>query len=397
MPPGGYFFKRGGEMKKVLTGNQAVAYGVILCRVDLISAYPLTPLITIVEELSELIASGRLNTRFLKVESEHSAMAALIGASTGGVRTFTATSSHGLAYMHEMLHWASGARLPIVMVNVNRAIGPPWNIWSDQSDSLSQRDTGWIQLYCENNQEVLDTMLQAYRIAESVKLPVMVVLDAYVLSHTSEPVEIPTLEEVDAFLPPYCPEYPIDTQEPMAFSTIATPEHFLEFRYKIQKAMEQVPEIAKKGDDEFRSRFGRGYGAIERHGKEEAEVILMTSGTVTSTSRIVIRKLVGEGYSVAGLKIKRFRPFPIEEIYKEIKGAKKVAVIDRNLSAGVGGIFAQELRASLYSREERPQIFGFISGLGGRDITPELIEEAVRYTVEHPRPEEEILWLGLKK
>ena len=384
-------------MKKVITGNQAVAYGVILSRVDVISAYPITPQTTIIEELSELIASGRLKTIFLKVESEHSAMAALIGASTGGVRCFTATSSHGLAYMHEMLHWASGARLPIVLVNVNRAIGPPWNIWSDQSDSLSQRDTGWIQLYCENNQEVLDTILQAYRIAESVKLPVMVVLDAYVLSHTSEAVEIPTMEEVDQFLPPYCPEYPIDTQEPMAFSVITTPEYFLEFRYKIQKAMEQVPEVAKKVDDEFRSRFSRGYGAIERYGKKEAEILLMTSGTVTGTSRIVIQKLIEKGYSVAGIKIKRFRPFPSEEIYEEIKGAKKLAVIDRNLSAGVGGIFAQELRASLYSRGERPQVFGFISGLGGRDITPELIEEAVLYTWEHPQPEEEILWLGLKK
>jgi pyruvate/2-oxoacid:ferredoxin oxidoreductase alpha subunit len=225
----------------------------------------------------------------------------------------------------------------------------------------------------------------------------MVVLDAFVLSHTSEPVEIPPMEEVDQFLPAYCPEYPIDTQEPMSFSMIATPEYFLEFRYKVQKAMEEVPEIAKKVDDEFRSRFGRGYGAIERYGKEEAETLLMTSGTVTSTSRIVIEKLIKKGYSVAGIKIKRFRPFPFKEIYEEIKGAKKLAVIDRNLSVGVGGIFAQELRASLYAREERPQVFGFISGLGGRDITPELIEEAVQYTVEHPRSEEEILWLGLKK
>jgi pyruvate/2-oxoacid:ferredoxin oxidoreductase alpha subunit len=198
-------------------------------------------------------------------------------------------------------------------------------------------------------------------------------------------------------LPPYCPEYTIDTQEPMAFSTIATPDHFLEFRYKIQKAMEQVPEVAKKVDDEFRSRFNRGYGAIERYGKEEAEILLMTSGTVTGTSRIVIEKLIGKGYDVAGLKIKRFRPFPIEEICKEIKGAKKVAVVDRNLSAGVGGIFAQELRASLYPREKRPQVFGFVSGLGGRDITLELIEEAIQYTADHTQPEEEILWLGLKK
>jgi pyruvate/2-oxoacid:ferredoxin oxidoreductase alpha subunit len=389
--------RRGGEMKRVITGNQAVAYGVILSRVEVISAYPITPQTTIVEELSELIASGRLNTRFLKVESEHSAMAALIGASTGGVRCFTATSSHGLAYMHEMLHWASGARLPIVMVNVNRALGPPWNIWSDQSDSLSQRDTGWIQFYCENNQEVLDTILRAYRIAESVKLPVMVVLDAYVLSHTSEPVEVPSMEEVDAFLPPYCPEFPIDTQEPRSYSVIATPDHFFEFRYKVQKAMEEVPEVAKNVDDEFRARFGRGYGAIERYGKEEAEVLLITSGTVTSTSRIVIRKLIEKGRSVAGIKIKRFRPFPSEEIYDVARGAKKLAVIDRNLSPGVGGIFAQELRASLYSGEERPEVFGFISGLGGRDITPDLIEEAIQYTCEHPRPEGEILWLGLKK
>jgi len=282
-------------------------------------------------------------------------------------------------------------------VNVNRAIGAPWNIWSDQSDSLSQRDTGWIQLYCENNQEVLDTILQAYRIAESAKLPVMVVLDAFVLSHTSEAVDVPSIEEVDPFIPPYCADYPIDTQEPRAFSVITTPEHFFEFRYKVQKAMEQIPEIARKVDDEFRSRFGRGYGAIERYGKEGAEVLLMTSGTVTSTSRAVIQKLVQKGVSVAGIKIKRFRPFPSKEIDEAIKGAKKLAIIDRNLSAGVGGIFAQELRASLYCKEERLPVFGFISGLGGRDITPDLIEEAIQYTLEHPRPEEEILWLGLKK
>lgn len=384
-------------MKKVITGNQAVAYGVILSRVDVVSAYPITPQTTIVEELSELISSGRLKTKFLKVESEHSAMAALIGASTGGVRTFTATSSHGLAYMHEMLHWASGARLPIVLVNVNRALGAPWNIWGDQSDSISQRDTGWIQLYCENNQEVLDTILQAYLIAETVRLPVMVVLDAFVLSHTAEAVEIPSIEEVDSILPPFCPDYPIDTQEPKAYSGITTPDYFMEFRYKVQKAMEQVPEVAKRVDDEFKAKFGRGYGAIERYGKEGAEVLLMTSGTVTSTSRMITKKMVEKGVSIAGIKVKRFRPFPGEEIWETIQGAKKIAVIDRNLSAGVGGIFAQELRASLYSREERPQVFGFVSGLGGRDITPELIEEAIQYTVEHDRPEEEILWLGLKR
>ncbi len=397
MSEGGDLSQRGGKMKRVITGNQAVAYGVILSRVEVVSAYPITPQTTIVEELSELIASGRLKTRFLKVESEHSAMAALIGASTGGARCFTATSSHGLAYMHEMLHWASGARLPIVMVNVNRAVGPPWNIWSDQSDSISQRDTGWIQLYCENNQEVLDTILQAYMIAERVRLPIMVVLDAFVLSHTAEPVEVPSMEQVDALLPPYCPDYSIDPLEPRAYSVITTPEYFMEFRYKVQKAMEQVPEVAREVEGEFKSRLGRGYGAVERYGEDGAEVLLMTSGTVTSTSRTVIKKLREEGLSVAGVKIKRFRPFPMEEMDRTLQGVKKIAVIDRNLSIGVGGIFAQELRASLYFREERPPVFGFVSGLGGRDITPELIEEAIRYTVEHDKPEEEILWLGLKR
>lgn len=384
-------------MKKVMTGNQAVAYGVILSRVDVVSAYPITPQTTIVEELSELIASGRLKTRFLKVESEHSAMAALIGASTGGARCFTATSSHGLAYMHEMLHWASGARLPIVMVNVNRAIGPPWNIWSDQSDSTSQRDTGWIQLYCENNQEVLDTIIQAYLIAETVRLPVMVVLDAFVLSHTAEPVEVPSIEQVDTFLPPYCPDYPMDTQEPRAYSVITTPDYFMEFRYKMQKAMEEVPEVARRVNEHYKTTFGRGYGAIERYGKEDAEVLLMTSGTVTSTSRTVMKKLIEQGQSVAGVKIKRFRPFPIEEIDDAIQGVKKIAVIDRNLSLGAGGVFSQELRASLYLREEKPSVFGFIAGLGGRDITPDQIEEAIQYTMEHDRPDGDILWLGLKK
>ncbi len=396
MSSGSDLSKGGGEMKKVITGNQAVAYGVILSRVDVVSAYPITPQTTIVEELSELIASGRLKTRFLKVESEHSALAALIGASTGGVRCFTATSSHGLAYMHEMLHWACGARLPIVMVNVNRAIGPPWNIWSDQSDSLAQRDTGWIQLYCENNQEVLDTILQAYRIAEEVKLPVMVVLDAFVLSHTSEAVEIPSIEEVDSFLPPYSPDYFMDPQEPRAFSVITTPDYFMEFRFKIQRAMEQVSEVARKVNNEFKTHFRRGYGAVERYGKEDAEVLLMTSGTVTSTSRMVIQGMVKKGCPVAGVKIKRFRPFPSNEIQETMKGVRKIAIIDRSLSPGVGGIFAQELRADLYLQEEKPQVFGFISGLGGRDITPNLIEEAVQYTIDHDRPQGEILWLGLK-
>ncbi len=384
-------------MKKIITGNQAVAYGVMLSHVQLICAYPITPQTTIVEELSDLCASGRLKARFLKVESEHSAMAAVIGASTGGVRAFTATSSQGLAYMHEMLHWASGARLPVVMVNVNRALAPGWNIWNDQTDSLSQRDTGWVQLYCEKNQEVLDTILQAYRIAESVDLPVMVVLDAFVLSHTSEPVEIPSEEKVAGFLPDYCPHYLLDPDEPLSFSGITSPEYYLEFRYKIQKAMDRVPDIAKEVDQEFLSRFGRNYGVIELFGSEEPDVLLVTSGAVTSTARWVIRTMMEKGVNVGGLKIKMARPFPTKEVYQAVRKAKKVAVIDRNISLGAGGIIAQELRAALYLQEVKPPVFGFVAGLGGRDITPEIIEEAIQYSLDHSQPGGEIEWLGLKR
>ncbi len=384
-------------MKRIITGNQAVAYGVMLSHVEMIAAYPITPQTTIVEELSELCARGRVNARFLKVESEHSAMAACIGASTGGVRAFTATSSHGLAYMHEMLHWASGARLPIVLVNVNRALGPGWNIWNDQSDSLSQRDTGWIQLYCEKNQEVLDTILQAYRIAESIQLPVMVVLDAFFLSHTSEPVDIPSEEKAHGFLPPYSTPFPVDPAKPATFSGITSPDHYFEFRYKIHQAMEQVPDLARKVDEQFKARFGRGYGSIEEYGEKEAEVLLVTAGAVTGTARTVVEKMVAEGASVGGVKLKMVRPFPSTEFDRAIRGVKKIAVIERDLSSGVGGIIAQELRASLYHREARPPVFGFVAGLGGRDITPDRIEEAIRHTLDHSQPEGDVLWLGLKR
>ena len=384
-------------MKKIITGNQAVAYGVMLSQVEFISAYPITPQTTIVEELSELCARGRVKARFTKVESEHSAMAAVIGAATGGVRTFTAPSSHGLAYMHEMLHWASGARLPIVLVNVNRALGPGWNIWNDQSDSLSQRDTGWVQLYCERNQEVLDTILEAYKIAETVRLPVMVILDAFVLSHTAEPVDIPSEEKVSGFLPEFVTEYPIDPKKPYSFSGITGPEHYFEFRYKIQKAMEEVPAVAKEVDQAFRSRFNRGYGVIERYGVEEAEAVILTAGAVTSTTRTVVEEMASKGLPVGGIKLKMFRPFPGEEIARALEGVKKVAVLERDLSCGLGGIIAHELRAALYTEENRPEVFGFVAGLGGRDITPDLIEEALRTTLDHPRPAEKILWLGLNR
>lgn len=384
-------------MKKVMTGNEAVAHGVALSRVQMIAAYPITPQTTIVEELSEMCADGRLNARFIKVESEHSAMASVIASCTAGARSFTASSSHGLALMHEMLHWAAGARLPVVMVNVNRALGSPWNIWSDQSDSLSQRDTGWIQLYCENNQEVVDTIPQAYRIAETVRLPVMVVLDAFVLSHTAEPTDIPEADLIDAFLPPLQSEFTLTSRRHQSFNPIVSPDYYMEFRYKMQKAMDQTKQVARDVDEQYERLLGRGYGMVEKYNWDGTDTVLVTSGAVTSTSRYVTDELSREGVRVGLLKIKMFRPFPIEEIREVLGGVRKVAVLDRGLSFGQSGFFAQEIRSTFCSEEERPEIFGFVTGLGGRDVTPDLIREMISHTLENDRPEQDIIWVGLKQ
>jgi pyruvate ferredoxin oxidoreductase alpha subunit len=384
-------------MKTVIEGSHAVSYGVMLSRVHVICAYPITPQTHVVEKLSELCASGELQARFLKVESEHSAMAVCIGASATGARVFTATSSQGLALMHELLHWASGARLPIVMANVNRALGAPWNIWCDQTDSLSQRDTGWLQFYCESSQEVVDTVIQAYKISEKVSLPSMVILDAFYLSHTFEPVDLPDRERVDRFLPRYEPEFKLDPKDPRSFSSLTSPDVFPEMKFQMQQAMEKAKAVVVEVDEEYQKIFGRSYRLVEAYRCEDAELILVTSGTVSSTSREVIDQYRDEGKAIGLLKIKSFRPFPSEEIRKELKGIPRVAVIDRNISYGMGGIFAAELRSSLCNEEDRPMVFSFIAGLGGRDITQETISDVIEYTLEQDRPREDILWPDLRR
>ncbi|MFQ6033760.1 MAG: pyruvate ferredoxin oxidoreductase, partial [Candidatus Bipolaricaulia bacterium] len=238
--------------RKVITGNYAVSYGAALARAQVIAAYPITPQTTIVELLADFCAEGALDAKFIKVESEHSAMASCIGAAAAGARAFTATSAQGLALMHELLHWAAGARLPIVMADVNRAMAAPWSIWTDQNDSLAQRDTGWIQYYCESNQEALDTVIQAYRVAERVSLPAMLVLDAFFLSHTSEPVDVPEQALVDEYLPPYRPEFKLDVNDPRAFSGITMPSEYMELRYKMERAMEEALEVAHRADLEYK-------------------------------------------------------------------------------------------------------------------------------------------------
>jgi pyruvate/2-oxoacid:ferredoxin oxidoreductase alpha subunit len=383
-------------MRKLMTGNSAVSHGVVLSRAQVISAYPITPQTTIVEELSEMCADGRLPAKFIRVESEHSAMACVAAAAATGARVFTATSSHGLAYMHEMLHWVSGTRLPVVMVNANRAIGAPWSIWCDQGDSLSQRDTGWLQVYCQSAQEALDTVIQAYRIAEETLLPVMVLVDGFFLSHTSEPVDIPDQATVDRFLPPFRARYKLTPDEPHTFNIMADTSLFISFRHEAQIAMEAAKKLAARVDREFRMQFGRGYGLLEKFHCTDAEVVLLTIGTAASTAREVIDQYRRQGKKVGLCRLRLFRPFPAEELIRFLSGIKKVAVLDRDNSLGAGGIVAQELKAALYRAPRKPKVFEFIAGLGGKDITPETIQKIMETTLRHANPNGAPFWLEVE-
>lgn len=382
-------------IKKVLTGNHAVSYGAKAARVQVISAYPITPQTQVVELLSEMVAEGELNAIFVNVESEHSALSACISASAAGARAFTATSAQGLALMHELLHWASGARLPIVLADVNRAMAPPWSIWTDQNDSLSQRDTGWMQIYVESNQEVFDSVILAYKVAEQVYLPCMVILDAFVLSHTSEPVEIYDQEKIDEFLPPYKPLIAIEPGKAFGYGGLAAPDTYMEFRYKMQKAMEKAVELFEKEGKTFGEMFGRKYDLIETYMMDDAEYVIVTVGATTSTARVAIQELRKQGEKVGLLKLRVVRPFPFEKIREALKGRKKVAVLDRNISFGYHGIFYQEIKSALYPLKERPIILGYIAGLGGRDIT---VEDFIDIYNDMKTREnvEEIIWKGVK-
>ncbi len=382
-------------MKKVIEGSHAVSEAVRLVKAEVISAYPITPQTHIVELLSEYCATGVMKARFLRVESEHSALAALIGASTAGARTFTATSSQGLAYMHELIHWTAGARLPIVMAVVNRALAPGWNIWTEQTDTLSQRDTGWLQFYCEDGQEALDTTVMAYKLAEQVNLPVMVVLDAFFLSHTYEPVDIPDPDQVDSFLPPFEPKFQLDPLNPCAFNQLSPPNVYMEMRYSMHESSLYALRAYQDIEKEFQDIFGRAYGVVEAVMCDDAEIIMVTSGTVTSTCRLLIEELRASGERVGLLKIKVFRPFPAEQVIDALRNAKKICVIDRNISFGSMGIFAQEIRASFCNESLKPQIFGFIAGLGGRDITVDTLKEIYFTAKENEHPERPDIWVNL--
>ncbi len=383
-----------------MTGNDAAAYGARLSRPEIVCAYPITPQSQIPEKLAAFHTRGELKGRFVNVESEMAALGYVTGAAIAGVRVFTATSSQGLAWMHEGLHWAAGARLPIVLVNVNRPLGAPWNLTCDQTDSLSQRDTGWLQFYCESNQEILDTVIQAYRISETLSLPSMVCLDGVYLSYLSETVDIPDQEMVDQYLPPLNPGYKIEgggwklydifppDQNPHAGDLMAD-------RYELHKRESQCLATATACDEAFRAVFGRGYSPVEEYCCEDADVVLVMSGSAVGTARDVIDRMREEGHRVGLVKIKMFRPFPKDLLREKLAGRKKIAVIERDLSPGQCGIFYQELKWAMCGSEEPVEIFGFVSGLGGADITTELIIKAIQYVMASDQCTQDVIWLGM--
>lgn len=358
--------------KQVMEASQAVAEAVKLCKPSVVAMYPITPQTHIVEKIADFVSDGVMDAELIDVESEHSAMAACIGAQATGVRTFTATSSQGLALMHEMLFIASGMRMPIVMAVANRALSAPINIWNDQSDSIAERDAGWIQLYVESSQEALDTMIQAFRIAENkdVLLPVMVCLDGFTLSHVWEPVDMPVKARVSQFLPRYRALHAfLDPRKPMTIGPIGYPNVYMEFKKMQNDAMLNSIKVIREVNSAFRKKFRRGYGngLIDTYKLQGAHYAVAAMGTVCGTARVVVDRLRKEGMKVGLIKIRSYRPFPTEDILKAAKGLKGIAVIDRDISSGYDGALYSDIKAAL--NKSSVKISGYIAGLGGRDIT----------------------------
>jgi pyruvate ferredoxin oxidoreductase alpha subunit len=354
---------------KQTEGSAAVAETIALCRPEVICAYPISPQTHIVEGLSDLVRAGTLDPcEYVTVESEFAAMSVCIGASATGARAYTATASQGLLYMAEALYNASGLGLPIVMTVANRAIGSPINIWNDHSDTMSQRDCGWIQLYAETNQEAADLHVQAFRIAEQLSLPVMVCMDGFILTHAYEPIDVPTQEQVDAFLPPFEPRQLLDPADPVTIGAMVGPEAFTEVKYlahaKQMEALDAIPAVA----DEFAGAFQRPSGGLLRgYRAEDAETIVVALGSVLGTIEDTIDEMRDEGVSIGALAIKSFRPFPLEEVRAALGSAKRVVVLEKALAVGVGGIVSANVRMALSGI----QLHGYtaIAGLGGRAIT----------------------------
>ena len=390
-------------MKVILKGNEAAALAAKLAKPDVVAAYPITPSTDFPEKMSEFVANGELpHTQFLPVESEHSAMSACVGAAAAGARVCTATSSQGLELMHEILFIASGMRLPIVLYNANRALSAPINIWCDHQDSISARDTGWIQFYAENNQEIFDLMLIAFRVAEDkrVLLPAMACIDAFVCTHTFEPVDVPSQEEIDDFLPPYKPEHvKLDPEDPWTLGPFGVPEYYQEMRYAQHLAMKNAEKVIDEVFQDFEKRFGRKYQKVTPYRTEDADIIFITMGSISGTAKEFVDKVREEGKKVGVIKITVLRPFPFKEILPLIKNAKIVATLERNISMGYGGAVYADLSGALINEKERPALIDFILGLGGRDVTFKDFEEILSICEKMMAGEkvERPIWIGVKR
>jgi len=365
--------------RKFISGNDAVAEGVRLARPHVISAYPITPQTIVVERLSDFCEDGSLNAIYMHVESEHSALAAAMGVSSVGARAFTATSSQGLLYMAENLPYASGARMPIVMMNANRALATPWNIYGDQMDSMFMLNSGWIQVYVEDAQEALDMMIQSYKIAEDPKVltPFMVNLDGFVLTHTYEVVEIPEQDKVDAYLPPLkLTENVMTLEKPMSLCITAGNNYNMEFKIKQNEEMIESIDVIKSVDASFAEAFGRKYhGLLETINCEDAEVVLITTGSITGTSRMILKELRAQGKKVGLLKLRYLRPFPTEALTEALKHIKVIGVVDKNISFGYEGTIFTNVNSAILQAGLTPKVHNFICGLGGRDVTKDNIRE----------------------
>jgi pyruvate ferredoxin oxidoreductase alpha subunit len=370
-------------MKKVITGDHAVALGAKLCRADVVPAYPITPQTLIIEHIADFVNDGEMDAKFLTMESEHSVMSAAAAASAAGARVFTATSSQGLAFMYEMLYATAPMRLPVVMANANRTLTAPPGIWCEYNDSMGVRDSGWLQVYVEDNQEALDMVIQSFRIAEDkrVLLPVMPCLDGFVLTHTVEPVDVPQQEDVDSFLPAYAPEITLDPARPALFGTLMLPEYIMELRRQTVGAVESAKKVIGEINDEFAEVFGRNYGGmIDTYKMEDAEAALVTMGTVTSTSREVVDELRKAGKKVGIVKLRFFRPFPADELRKALSGVSAVGVFDRSISYHGGGPAFNEICCALYGMTV--PVVNHLAGIGGRDVTREQIIKMFEITIK---------------
>jgi len=362
-----------------LTGNSAIAYAMKQINPDVCAAYPITPSTQIVEEFSSYVADGAVDTEFITVESEHSAMSACIGASAAGARVMTATSSQGLALMWEMLYIASGMRLPIVLTNVNRALSAPINIHCDHSDSMGARDSGWIQLYSETVQEAYDNLLQAVRIAEhkDVLLPVMVCLDGFITSHAIENISLIDDAEVREFIGEYRAEHSLlDTDNPVTYGAMTLPDTYIEFKLQQSEAIARAKDVVSEIGKEFGKKFGREYGLMEKYRLDDAEVAIVILSSAAGTTKVTVDELRKAGKKVGILRPRLFRPFPFREIADALKNVKVVAVLDRVDSMnGFGGPLFNEVRSALYELEKRPKVISRVFGLGGRDYT---VKDAVQ-------------------